>query len=465
MRHTLPVRRAVVTGAVILFALSFGGCDSVRENLLAADDPDIINPDAVRSADGAEALRIGAVSRLRAITAGSGAGDSPWMLFGLLTDEWKSSDTFSQRNETDERKVQDNNANVNTVLRDVHRPRTSAREALDALREYKPNPPANLGQMYFVMGFAELTLAENFCNGIPLGDASTGVPEYGPPLTNQQVFALALTHFDSALALATATDAFSTEVRHSAAVAKARTLLNIGHARAADAAAAVAAVPTTFQLRATFSLTAGNNQIWALNTSAKRWTVGDSFDASGLIRNAIPFASSGDTRVRVVGSTLGTSAAGRGFDTQTNFIYQTMFGRTDPTPIVSGIDARLIEAEAKLIAGDFAGMTTTLNALRAATHSIGAITTATLPALTAPTTRDAAINLYFREKAFWTFGRGQRLPDLRRLVRQYNRPQTDVFPQGTFFKTNTPYGTDVNFPVTRDELNNPQFTGCIDRNA
>jgi hypothetical protein len=50
-------------------------------------------------------------------------------------------------------------------------------------------------------------------------------------------------------------------------------------------------------------------------------------------------------------------------------------------------------------------------------------------------------------------------------VRQYGRTQTAVFPQGTFFKTNTPYGTDVNFPVTTDELNNPEFSGCTDRNA
>jgi starch-binding outer membrane protein, SusD/RagB family len=462
MRHTLHVPRAAVAGAALLLALSTAGCESVRENLLAADDPDIISPDAVRSAEGAEALRIGSLGRLREVTAG---GEGAWLLGGLLVDEWKSSDTFSQRNETDERKVQDNNGNVNTMLRALYRPRTSAREALNALREYRPTPTWSQGQMYFVMGFAELTLAETFCSGIPLGDASSGAPEYGPPLTNQQVFAIALAHFDSALALATGTDAASVEVRNSAAVARARTLLNVGHNRAADAATAVSAVPTTFQLRATFSLTAGNNQIWSLNTNAKRWTVGDSFDASGLIRNALPFASAGDTRVRVTGTTLGTSPAGRGFDTQTNFIFQLMYGRTDPTPIVSGIDARLIEAEAKLIAGDFTGMTTTLNTLRSATHSIGAITTATLPALTAPTTRDAAINLFFREKAFWTYGRGQRLPDLRRLVRQYGRPQTSVFPQGTFFKTNTPYGTDVNFPITRDELNNPQFTGCLDRNA
>ena len=49
------------------------------------------------------------------------AGDSPWMFAGLLTDEWKSSDTFSQRNETDQRSVQDNNANLDPVLRDLYR--------------------------------------------------------------------------------------------------------------------------------------------------------------------------------------------------------------------------------------------------------------------------------------------------------------------------------------------------------
>jgi hypothetical protein len=45
-------------------------------------------------------------------------------------------------------------------------------------------------------------------------------------------------------------------------------------------------------------------------------------------------------------------------------------------------------------------------------------------------TNDAAIDLYFRQKAFWTFSRGQRLGDLRRLIRQYGRTQDKVFPTG-----------------------------------
>ena len=54
--------------------------------------------------------------------------------------------------------------------------------------------------------------------------------------------------------------------------------------------------------------------------------------------------------------------------------------------------------------------------------------------------------------------------DLRRLVRQYNRAQENVFPNGNFFKTGK-YGTEVAFPVPDAERTNPNFHGCIDRKA
>jgi starch-binding outer membrane protein, SusD/RagB family len=137
----------------------------------------------------------------------------------------------------------------------------------------------------------------------------------------------------------------------------------------------------------------------------------------------------------------------------------------DPTPIVNGIDARLIEAEAKIATNDFAGMTAILNALRAAPQNLGVLTTPVItPALAAPATKAAALDQFFREKAFWTYSRGQRLGDLRRLIRQYGRTQDNVFPTGTFFKGGN-YGTDVNFPVHVDEQNNPEFKGCADRAA
>ena len=114
-----------------------------------------------------------------------------------------------------------------------------------------------------------------------------------------------------------------------------------------------------------------------------------------------------------------------------------------------------------------AAMTAILNALRAAPPQIGDIkpTAAQLPPLAVPATAAAARTLFFREKALWTFSRGQRLGDMRRLVRQYNHPVDQVYPTGTHYRGGE-YGTDVNLPVPKDEeKNNPNFTGCIDRNA
>ena len=87
-----------------------------------------------------------------------------------------------------------------------------------------------------------------------------------------------------------------------------------------------------------------------------------------------------------------------------------------------------------------------------------------MAALNAPATTAATVDLVFRERAFWTFSRGQRLGDMRRLINQYGRTEANVFPQGVHYKGGT-YGTDVNLPVVTDERNNPNFKGCTDRKA
>jgi hypothetical protein len=454
--------------AVLLVGLA--ACDRTRESLLEAVDPDIIQPSTITTPEAADALRIGELARVRGITAG---GEGVWLLGGLLVDEWKSSDTFSQRNETDQRTVQESNGNVQGMYRALHRLRTSGYEAINALKTYKPAPAWGIGQMYFSMGLAELMLSESFCNGTPLGDGSTGEVIYGPPMTNAQVLAIAIAHFDTALANALpATDANAVTLTNLAKVHKARAQVDLGQFTAA--AATVAGIPTTMgEALVTFSTTTGDNQIWALNQSGKRWTVGDSVDGSGRIQNAIPYASLGDTRVRTSGASTGANTAplpGKGFDTSTNLILQLQYtGRSDAAYLATGIDARLIEAEARLQAQDIAGMMTIINALRTTvqrlTPTAPGYQTVAMAALPAPATQAEAVTLFFREKALWQFSRGFRLGDLRRMVRQYGRTQDQVFPTGTFFKSGTPYGADVNFPVTTDEYNNPEFKGCLDRKA
>ena len=459
------IRRASAAGALALMIVSLGACSRTNDQLLQADTPDIINPSTVTSPEAADALRIGALGRVRGVTAG---GEGAWLLGTLLTDEWRSSDTFSQRNETDQRTVQESNANVQGMYTGLHQVRNSAREAINALTKYKPAPAWGIGQMWWAMGFAEMTLGQVFCNGIPLGDASTGVSIYTVPLTNADVFAAAIAHMDTALTFLTATDAATVAIKNTVLITRARLMVELG--QFAAAAALVNPIATSFaNTVVTFSLTSGDNQIWSLNNSAKRWTVGDSLDFLGRIINAIPYASLNDPRVPVKGSTLGTSSQGRGFDGSTNLVAQFLWGRSDPTNIVSGIDARLIEAEAALQVQDIAGMMTILNALRTTSQTIGAqagvaVTTGVMATLATPATQSAAVDLFFREKALWQFSRGFRLDDSRRLVRQYNRDQATVYPVGSAMKSGA-YGTDVNFPVTTNEYNNPNFKGCLDRKA
>jgi hypothetical protein len=87
-----------------------------------------------------------------------------------------------------------------------------------------------------------------------------------------------------------------------------------------------------------------------------------------------------------------------------------------------------------------------------------------LGTLTAPGTQTARIDLLFRERGFWLYLTGHRLGDLRRLIRQYGRSESAVFPAGPYHKGGQ-YGSDVNFPVSSDERNNPNFESCLDRNA
>jgi len=466
--------RRLAVGAAVALLLPVGACQSTRDQLLQVNLPDQIKPDVVTTPEAADALRIGALSRVRIMTAG---GESLWLLGGLLTDEWKSSDTVSQRNGTDQRAVQESNGNIQGAIRSVLQVRTSAREAIDALKVYKPTPQWGLGQMYFALALAEMQIAENLCNGVPLTDGTKSPIEYGMPLSNVEIYTLAKAHLDTALANALPVgDANATTLKTSATILQARVLVDQGQQAAAATLITAAAIPTSFANTVnTYSLTSGDNQIWSLQTSAKRWTIGDSVDSQGRVPNAIPFASGGDPRIRLQGTSLGTSPLGKGFDVATNLVSQFIWGRSDPVNIVSGLDARLIEAEGKLAANDIPGMMTIPNALRATPPQLGMVTTAgfspqgafvpaAMAALPTPATQAAAVALFFREKAYWTFGRGQRLGDMRRMIRQYNYTQDNVFPTGNFFKGGV-YGTDVNLPMTTDEYNNPNFKGCTDRKA
>jgi len=451
------IRLRACGAAVALLAAACG--DPLDVNIVGT-----VTDASINSAAAADALRIGTLGSVNAITVGGTTPfDRGWLDIGLLTDEWKTSGAQQQYGELDRRTVPNTNTNLQNYYANLHRTRARAREAIDALTRYRPTPAWGIGQMYIALALAELQLAEYFCNGVPLSGVAGGAVVYGTPQTNQQIFTLANAHLDSAMTFLGATDATTVQHMNLARLLKARVLLNLG-GQSAAAATQVTGIPTSYAFPITFSAATGDNGIWAANTSNRSSSLGDSLDAAGRIANAIPFASSGDPRVRSAGSSIAPSSQGFGADGGTPLVLTNVWGRSDNVNLASGLDARLVEAEAALQADNFTAMMTILNALR---QSPPALTTTYTPAalapLPAPANRDAAISLFFREKAFWTFGRGQRFGDLRRLMRQYGRAQAQVWPTGTFHKGGT-YGTDVNLDVSNAELANPNFTACIDRN-
>jgi starch-binding outer membrane protein, SusD/RagB family len=472
-------RRPAGTALLALTLLAGAGACNFNDRLLSAVDPDIINPTDVNSPDGAEGLRLGVISRLTTMTGAAPANtEGVWFMSGMLTDEWKSGDTFIQRDETDKRTIALDNSIVEAGYRYIHRSRIAANQAIDALRKY---PPANaatanayVAQMQFIRGYAELLSAENFCNGQPFSDGSSGDIVEGEALSVDEAFQRAIVSADSAIGtIGSATDAQSKNVLFAARLVKARALMGLGGAaNYASAKAAVAGIPTSYAYNVFFSANTSSNGIWSLNNSARRYVVGDSVDATGLIRNALPFKSAQDPRVPTATRATDKTIATNAFDSNTPFVAQKIWlsegtppGREDPIAVVNGIDARLIEAEVTLSQNDPVGWLATLNALRAGPTQISdGLTVSGMTPLVDPGTPEARLSLQFREKAFWTFGRGERLGDLRRLVRQYKRPQDQVFPVGNFFKGGE-YGTDVNLPVPQAEENNSLFNGCTDRNA
>jgi starch-binding outer membrane protein, SusD/RagB family len=473
-RHLISGRLSAATMLVAAGSLSLTlGCTSVTDSLLTAKDPDIILPGSFQSAEGAQALYIGALGRLKTSTVSTSGLQEPEFLFsGLLADEWSTSSTFVQNDEVDQRKIQLNNSSVRDQFRELARVRTATNQAIASLKEFRPTESAKIAEMYFARGFVEAQLAQDFCNGIPLSDGTGAYEDFvlGEPLTVAEVFARAIASYDSALALATGTDAASVDINRATRIAKARALLGLDRFAEASALVPAASVPTSYSYDVTQSSGGGSNAIWGQGASSRRYTVSDSLEGNArdiLVKNVIPFFSAKDPRLPVKYT---VSSKGDTTKSQDGFTFSrttTLWGQFTSVPLVNGIDARLIEAEAKLRGNDYPGMIQILNTLRSAGLKIGEIQlkTTDLPPLLVPTTPAQAETMYFREKAFWTFSRGQRLGDLRRLIRFYpGHTPENTFPVGEHYRGGN-YGTDVNLPVPTDELTNPNFTGCIDRKA
>ncbi|MBX3147042.1 MAG: hypothetical protein KF785_09760 [Gemmatimonadales bacterium] len=451
-RHTQP-RRLRIAGIAAAMIIAAGSTGCSPGDLLEVETPDIIDPRAVQSAAGANAVRLGALAQFTTATSG---GESLLLLSGLFADEWINGDTFVDRHQFDRRDMLPANTFMATASRNLHRARQSASQAVSLMGTYLPAaPPSQVGELHFVQAFLVNQAAENFCNGLVFSDVAVdGTITYGNQITGVQAFERALGHATDGLAVITGATAADVRIRHALNLTRGRILFNLN--RPAEAAAAVAGVPTNYAYTINHGVSTANNNIWTWNNNARRYSVANNEGGNGL-----NFASAADPRVPVCRAPCpqgGVTQASREDGQQPLDVQQLWPTRETGVALLRGVDARMIEAEAALRAGNAGAALDILNAARA---------TVSLAPLTDAGTAAARLDQMMREKAFWSFGRGQRMGDLRRLVRQYSRPQNTVFPTGTWHKAGGTYGSDVNMPIPQEESNNPNLNGtaaCLDRN-
>jgi hypothetical protein len=288
----------------------------------------------------------------------------------------------------------------------------------------------------------DLFFSEDMCSGVPLGIVSDGAVSYGPTATRQQLIVEALSLFDSA----TSRGSDSSALLMLASVGRARALVDSGDF--ASASAAVASVPTEYSYYPPYDGVNQNNAVYESTVAIHHISVSDREGGNGL-----PFVSGGDPRVP-------TSASGTFPSGATIYAFSTYSSLATPIPLGSGLEARLVEAEAALRAGNTPAWTSTLNALRQT--AIAPAMNAISPDSTTLASATMQEDVMLRERAFWLFATGHRQSDLRRLVRQYGRVQDQVFPTGPYSGGPQQYGSDVTF-VPFGEQTNPDYHGCIDR--
>ncbi len=446
----------------LALALSLGACS--LDELLKVDDPDVATPGSLDNPQALPAVLAGARSEFQVAYSGNTGAEGQINLSGMFADELLNAESFPTRIEVDQRSVKVDNATTQGLFRQLARARASAEFAVGKYEKFDPGVEGH-AEALTLAGFSIILFGENYCSGVPFSEVTEGGETiYGEPLTTEQMFDTAIARFDAALGMVSGGD-----IEMAARVGKARAQLALGlFDEAAATIGGTAGVEDEFLYLVEHSenSTREQNGVYVFMAISERWTVSDMEGINGL-----PFRSDNDPRVPY----QRTPANDVGFDNFTPQYDQTKYPeRGADVPLVTGLEARLIEAEADLRNGDNAAWLAKLNALRATPPSYTGVDAGDLAPLVDPGTQTARENLHFKERAYWLWLTSHRLGDLRRMIKFYGRTEDQVFPTGPYPRSNIggQYGTDVNLPLPIDEANNPNvpttpggLPECLDRNA
>jgi len=202
--------------------------------LLDTDQPNIIDPNAIDSPEGAQALALGALADFAFVKDGDGTqfDDGLILASGLLADEFVHSTTPPSQQEVDQRTTALINPTLSDVYRNLHKARAGLENAAAALRQFllAPDETTEIAEMLALAGYTYVYFGETFCSGVPFSRVSGDSLIFGSPETTTQIFERAVARFDEALAEpGLALD--DGTITNLAAAGRARALLNLGPVR------------------------------------------------------------------------------------------------------------------------------------------------------------------------------------------------------------------------------------------
>jgi starch-binding outer membrane protein, SusD/RagB family len=291
-----------------------------------------------------------------------------------------------------------------------------------------------IGQAAAYAGYSLILLGEGMCS------AAINV---GPELTPEELFTEALSRFDKAISAATtATDAPTLNM---ARLGRARALLNLAYvdtptdpndpdlALVAEAGTLATQIPAGLVVNAV-ALTTGTARQQSTVFAHSGGTGSSNFSSVDRTFDSLKFAGVPDPRVPV------TNTGQLGVDNFTIVRQQRKYANLGAAiPIARTTEARLIEAEAKALAGDLNGAVTIINALH---------TAAGIPAYDGTGKTAAEVLAQVREeRRRELFLESHRLGDMRRL----NLPLIPAI--GAPFRAGV-YGDQRCFPLPAVERNN-----------
>jgi starch-binding outer membrane protein, SusD/RagB family len=286
--------------------------------------------------------------------------------------------------------------------------------------EQVPNRSLLISQASISAGYSLTLLGEGMCSA---------AINLGPEQTPAQLFALAISRFDTAVDAATrAADDPTLDL---ALLGRARAKLDAGDL--AGAAADAALIPDGFEYD--FSADAINtrrqNPIWSATKSNFLMTVEQPYE--------ILYETTGDPRVAVT-NTGQVATAG-----DTVIFANKAANATDPIAIAKSSEAKLIIAENDVANNQLSAAITIIDALHDAAGQ---------PHYSGPSTQAAVLAQIVEERRREFFLEGHRMGDLRR----YNLPFTPA--TGSPYAFGGSYGNQTCFPLPDVErINNPNIGG------